>query len=114
MIYRKEIAKLCGFKSFAHRANSTMIMQTPENTMRFLGECADTIKARAHDDFEKMRRFKRDTLGSEQPLMQWDVPTIANRMKKSQLDLDRLDTMHFFSLGACMNGLNMIFNQLYK
>lgn len=109
-----KLANLCDFKTFSHRANLNMILETPENVMDFLNECSKIISPKAQADYERMREFKRNVLGSSQPLMQWDVPIISNKMKKQLFDLDRLNYMDYLSLGSCMEGLNLIINHLYK
>jgi Zn-dependent oligopeptidase len=111
---RKQLAHLCGFETYSHRANLNTIMETPEKIMEFLGECSSSIAGKADADFNLMRQFKRNTLKSNEPLMPWDVPLISNRIKKQMFDLDRLQYMSYFSLGCCMEGLNIILNNLYK
>jgi intermediate peptidase len=91
-----------------------MILETPENVIGFLEKCSELIKDKADRDFDKMKEFKRNVLKIDDPLMQWDVPVISNRIKKHILNLDQTDYMNYFSLGACMEGLNMIVNHLYK
>ncbi len=82
--------------------------------MEFLRECSASIAGKADADFNLMRQFKKNTLKSNEPLMPWDVPLISNRIKKQMFDLDRFQYMSYFSLGCCMEGLNIILNHLYK
>ena len=89
-------------------------METPAKIMAFLRECSASVASKAEADFSLMREYKRSTLRSEQALMPWDVPLISGRLKKQLLDLDRLQYTSFFSLGCCMEGLNIVLNSLYK
>ena len=111
--YRKQLANLCGFKSFAHRSNVSMIMETPENVMNFLDNLSDSIRDKASSDFEMLSEFKRNKLKSHEPLMPWDVPFLCNRVKRDKYDIDSFYT-NYFSLGSCMEGLNIILNNVFK
>jgi intermediate peptidase len=91
-----------------------MILENPENVVHFLNKCAELIRDKAGNDIEKMREFKRNVLKNNDPLMQWDVPVISNKIKKYMFNLEHTDYMNYFSLGACMEGLNLIVNHLFK
>lgn len=108
------MANLCDFKSFAHRANVSMIMETPENVVNFLNHLSGSIADKAERDFGLMSDFKRNVMKSSQPLMQWDVPYLTNRIKKQKFQLENSNYMEYFSLGSCMEGLNIILNRVYK
>jgi intermediate peptidase len=111
---RKQLANLCGYESYSHRANLNTMLETPENIMDFLKECSKSVSNNAEKEFFLMREFKRKQMRSDAPLMPWDVPLISNRLKKQMFDLDRSQYMAYFSLGACMEGLNLILKNLYK
>jgi mitochondrial intermediate peptidase len=110
---RKQIANLCGFKTYSHRANLTSILETPEKIVDFLENCSKSIMPKAKSDFELIKQFKKKTFNSDLPLMQWDVPYLSNMIKKQTFNLDKNHYCNYFSLGSCMEGLNMIFNNLY-
>lgn len=89
-------------------------MDRPEKVINFLNECSKSISKKANEDFDKMRMFKKNVLRSDLPLMQWDVPIISAKIKKQLFDLDKSHYSNYFSLGSCMEGLNLIVNNLYK
>ena len=105
---------MCGFKTYSHRANLTSILETPERIVEFLENCSKSIMSKAQSDFDIIRRFKKDTLKSDQPLMQWDVPYLTNLIKRQTFSLDKEYYCNYFSLGSCMEGLNLILNRLYE
>lgn len=111
---RKQLANLCGFKTYSHRANLTSILETPEKIVDFLENCSKSIMTKAQNDFNLIRSFKKNQLKSDSPLMQWDVPYLSNMIKRQTLSLDKEYYCNYFSLGSCMEGLNMIFNHLYE
>ena len=91
-----------------------MILETPENVVSFLDKCAESIRVKADSEFEQIREFKKKVLKIDAPLMHWDVPFVSGIIKKQLFDLDRSQYMSYFSLGCCMEGLNLILNQLYE
>lgn len=89
-------------------------MDSPEKIIEFLNQCSKTIEQKSIEDFDKMREFKKKNFNSNEPLAQWDVPIISSRMKKNAFNLDRSHYLNYFSLGTCMEGLNMILNNVFK
>lgn len=91
-----------------------MIMENPTQVMEFLNECSKQVFSKANDDYEQMRQFKRERLDSQHPLMQWDIPYISNKIKAQKLELNKAFYVNYLSLGSCMEGINLIFNHLFK
>lgn len=114
MDLRREIAQLCGFETYSHRVNANMMLETPDKVMSFLKECSQSVVSKAEADYDLMRKFKRDICGSNRPLMPWDVPYLSMRIKSKLFDIEKSHYMNYFSLGSCMEGINMILNNLYK
>lgn len=48
-----------------------------------------------------------------QPLAPWDIPYMTNKAKTEWLQAGSAEFSPYFSLGGCMEGLNVLFNQLY-
>lgn len=44
----------------------------------------------------------------------WDVPYYTSKIKREWLKLDARDYRPYFSLGACMDGVNNLFNNLFS
>lgn len=44
----------------------------------------------------------------------WDIPYYTSRVKGALLDLNSNLYRPYFSLGACMDGLNKLFNSLFS
>lgn len=109
---RHRMSLLCAYDTFSARANATMILEKPDNVMLFLHELASAVQSKAFHDFDEMRRFKR--LSSEAPLMQWDVPYITQTIKRHRYDLSHMDYRPYLSIGAVMNGVNLVLNSLFK
>jgi len=43
----------------------------------------------------------------------WDVQYLTNKIKQDHLKYQMIEYASYFSLGDCMEGLNLIFNDLY-
>lgn len=115
---RLRLARLCGFKSYAHRAVKGSIAGSPEIVNDFLDILNDRIKKLADKDYEQMLQLKRNEQSetnnkSSIRLNAWDVPYYSANYKRGIYNESVLQSMPYFSIGVCMDGLNMIFNELY-
>ena len=111
---RRELAKMCGFPSYAHRAVRGSIAGTPEFVHEFLKLLRDKIKPQAEEDYKNMLKLKQEQDRYAKSLMPWDVPYLMSKLKEKQFNLQSKDYKPYLSLGACMEGLNHIFNALYN
>ena len=60
-------------------------METPDNINEFLNLLSNKIDNKAENDFNKLREFKSHLSGSKSgPLMQWDIPYLSSKYKKSK------------------------------
>lgn len=115
---RLKLAQLCGFESYAQRAVKGSIAGTPEVVGDFLDILNDRIRKLADQDYAQMLELKRSELssgggGTKVRLNAWDVPYYSANYKRGVYNECVLQSMPYFSVGVCMDGLNMIFNELY-
>ncbi|CAF0730803.1 unnamed protein product [Didymodactylos carnosus] len=110
---RYELAKLCGFPSYGHRAIENMLLSDPHTIENYLELIMEKIRPYADSDIALMKKFK-EIMGSQQPVMPWDVNYLESHFKHHLLKLDSNEYKQFFSLGSCMDGLNLIFNSLFN
>lgn len=75
---------------------------------KFLEDLADKLAPRAERDFSLMTQMK----GS--PVQVWDPPYYTLEARKTLIGADRADFLPYFSLGACMEGLNLLTQNLYN
>lgn len=115
LLCRLRLAQLCGFESYAHRAVKGSIAGTPEVVNEFLDILNEGVRESAAQDYSQMLNLKsRDNPGSQnQQLNAWDVPYYSANFKKSLYNEKLMQCLPYFSIGVCMDGLNMIFNELY-
>lgn len=116
---RLKLAQLCGFKSYAQRAVKGSIARSPEIVKDFLDILNDRIRDLADKDYKQMLELKQNekqlVSNKLEPvrLNAWDVPYYSANYKRGIYNESVLESMPYFSVGVCMDGLNMIFNKLY-
>ncbi|XP_065084685.1 mitochondrial intermediate peptidase [Ochlerotatus camptorhynchus] len=110
---RHELAAACGFKTYAHRALKASTVETPEMVNEFLQTLNEELKPRAERDFGLMKKMKNAENRFESPLATWDTPYFTSTLKKRCLQASASEFSPYFSLGACMEGLNLLMNSLY-
>ena len=110
---RHQLAKLCGYKTFGHRALTNSLAQTPENTELFLKGLADQLSLRVAGDHEHMQQMKKRINPMAGPLAMWDVPYFSAQARATMFQLDLEKICEYFSLGVAMEGLNELFQSLY-
>ncbi|KAE9540018.1 hypothetical protein AGLY_005270 [Aphis glycines] len=106
---RHKLALTCGFPSYAHRALKNSIAENPSFVMEFLNILNSELRIRSVFDYKTMKRANNNDIVSP-----WDVQYLTNKIKQNHLQYAMIDYASYFSLGDCMEGLNMIFNSLYN
>jgi len=110
---RYELAKLCGYKTFSHRALSYSLVESPENLAIFHQVLGKGLPSRVKQDHEAMLNMKKRLNPLCQPLAVWDVPYYSHQAKSNWFKLDIEKVSEYFSLGVAMEGLNDLFKNLY-
>ncbi|XP_036055139.1 mitochondrial intermediate peptidase isoform X2 [Onychomys torridus] len=109
---RDLLANLVGYSTFSHRALQGTIAQTPETVMQFLEKLSDKLSERTAKDFEMMKGMKMKLNPQNSELMPWDPPYYSGVIRAERYNIEPSLYCPFFSLGACMEGLNVLFNKL--
>ncbi|XP_076299763.1 mitochondrial intermediate peptidase [Lasioglossum baleicum] len=111
---RHDLARLCGFPSYAHRAVKGSTVETPEVVYDFLNILNDNLKFKAAQDFQQMQEMKdTESSSTKQKIMQWDTAYFTAKAKRSWLKMSSSEFTPYFSLGACMDGINILTQSLY-
>nr|XP_028582180.1 mitochondrial intermediate peptidase isoform X1 [Podarcis muralis] len=109
---RNLLAQLVGYDTFAHRALQGTMAKTPEKVMQFLEKLSDKLFSRTLKDFEMMKGMKMKLNPIKSKLMPWDHPYHSGVLRAERYNIEPSLYCPFFSLGACMEGLNILFNKL--
>lgn len=110
---RNELAQLCGFESFAHRALRGTMVGSPENAIDFLEKLAKCVKPLAAKEYSIMQKFGRNETKPAK-INIWDVPYLSAIMKNSRFNLNPSQISSYFSLGTIMHGLGKLLNDLFS
>ncbi|XP_016356728.1 mitochondrial intermediate peptidase isoform X3 [Sinocyclocheilus anshuiensis] len=110
---RDKLARLVGYESYAHRALKGTMAKSPEAVMSFLQQITDKLSDRMEKDFEMMREMKTKLNPRNPELMPWDHPYFSGVIRAERFNIEPSLYSPYFSLGACMEGLNGLFTQLY-
>lgn len=111
---RQELAELCGFPSFSHRALRGSLAEKPSTVMAFLNKLADEVRAPAQVNFDALAGVKKLKNPQSQDLKPWDIAYFSALLKNNKFRVNVNELSPFFSLGACMDGLNYLFGELYN
>ncbi|XP_050522079.1 mitochondrial intermediate peptidase isoform X2 [Daktulosphaira vitifoliae] len=106
---RHKLALTCGFPSYAHRALKNSIAENPDFVMEFLDVLNSELRTRSIIEYKIMKKANNN-----KTVAPWDVQFLTNNIKQNHLKYSMLDYAAYFSLGDCMEGLNLIFNSLYN
>lgn len=90
------------------RALQGSLAESPTVVANFLEKLADKLGQRAERDFYHMTKMKGSVV------QVWDPPYLTLEAKRNLFNIDRADVMPYFSLGACMDGLNVLLQQLFN
>ncbi|KAG5326011.1 MIPEP peptidase, partial [Acromyrmex heyeri] len=111
---RHLLAESCGFTSYAHRAVKGSTVKSPVVVKEFLNILSDNLQPKAIQDFQEMQKMKNAESRIKQELMPWDTPYFMAKAKKAWLNTSTTEFAPYFSLGACMEGLNFLTQSLYR
>uniref|UniRef100_A0ABI7YLW0 Peptidase M3A/M3B catalytic domain-containing protein n=1 Tax=Felis catus TaxID=9685 RepID=A0ABI7YLW0_FELCA len=109
---RDLLAKLVGYSTYSHRALQGTIAQSPETVMQFLEKLSEKLSERTIRDFEMIRGMKMKLNPQNSELMPWDPPYYSGVIRAERYNIEPSLYCPFFSLGACMEGLNTLFGRL--
>lgn len=113
LVSRNELAILCGFPTYAHRAVRGSLAGDPHTVKEFLDILSDGLRERAQNDYNDMLQLKRSNNRYESQIMSWDIPYYTAAAKQNRFNIKNSDFCPYFSLGVCMEGLNNLFQSLF-
>lgn len=111
---RHEMATICGFKSYAHRAVNSSLAESPDLVLNFLKLVSKEVRPLAKEDFREMEKMKKEQYRYARDLAPWDVPYFTGQARQSKFSMSGSDLAPYFSLGAVMDGLSSLLRNLYN
>lgn len=111
---RRRLANICGFESYSHRAVKGSIVDHPDVVWNFLNIINNKLKKLSAKDFDTMLKLKVNSNRFAKEIKPWDVPFYTSAFKQTKYSKSISAGLSYFSLGACMEGLNIIFKTLFN
>jgi len=110
---RDQLAKLLGFDSFAQLtlANNRMA-HSPDAVVQFLNELSEKLRNKSLCELEVLSAEKQQQEGSGD-IQAWDISYYTAIAKAKRFHLSGNDLSDYFSLGHCMDGLNLVVSNLF-
>lgn len=112
---RHQIAQLVNYPSYSHHTLMGTMAKTPENVMDFLTLAANRLRSPAETEMQILTSLKKDT--TQDPTVKyiepWDLHYYSGLARYQSVKMNRSTTSAYFPLGACMDGLDMLFKDLY-
>ncbi|KAL3280991.1 hypothetical protein HHI36_004216 [Cryptolaemus montrouzieri] len=109
---RYDLAKICGFNSYSERALRGGTIDNTTDVMNFLETTSQNIREFSNFEFKHMSTMKKAENFSGE-LAVWDIPYYMAKAKRDWFQVTQDQYCPYFSLGACIEGLNVIFKNLY-
>ncbi|XP_017015273.1 mitochondrial intermediate peptidase [Drosophila takahashii] len=114
LLCRHELARSCGFETYAHRALNGSTMERPEIVREFIDHLSEKLRPRADADFARMTQMKRLEGGQPDAMAEvWDTPYFTSQLRRQSLKAQTNEFLPYFSLGGCMEGLDNLLQALY-
>lgn len=114
---RNDMANLVGFNSFAQRTLNSTMVGSPEMAEKFLMTLANETKESTAADFKRLLAVKTELSVSsnisDSKLHTWDTTYYAALARHERCQTDQVYLAQYFSLGSCIEGLNVLFQSLY-
>jgi len=97
---RDQLAKILGFKSYAHLDLSDQMAKTPDQAATFLQELYEKAKIKEEKEFQKLssKPPKSVQLTDDNKIKAWDIRYIKNSYKKKNFGLDENDIAQYFTM----------------
>ena len=119
--YRHKLASLVGYPTYAHRVLKTSMAGNPDTVMSFLQQLKVKIQPLVEKEVEEMLNLKQEisnqSFDSEQLehdiLRPWDYLFLSSEAQKRCLPDNPRKIRNWFSLDACLHGLDHLFYSLF-
>ena len=111
---RHKLATLVGYPTFSHRVLKSSMAENPQTVSEFLERLSNKILPLAKEEAAKMKALKLEIGDQVNPhsVQPWDV-TFLNSVAQQRCSPDMKGIKEWFSLDACIGGLQNLFQKLF-
>lgn len=108
---RHELAKLLGFKSYAHLSLATKMADTPETVVEFLKDLAHKSHKQGLKEVEDLRQYaKSQGLDELQP---WDMAFYSEKLRQEKYSYSEEELRPYFPENVVIKGMFECAHRLY-
>lgn len=113
---RDQLAKLLGFKTFAHLNIDDTMADTPERAQEFLDKLMDKATIKAQQEIKKLTTElpKGVSLTADGKIKPWDLAFIIEQYKKKYYQLDDEKLAEYFPTQHTINQLLKIYEKFFN
>lgn len=110
---RDELAKLLGFKSYAHLDLDDSMVKTPERAHAFVEELIKKSQPKEQQEFERLTKELPAgiALTKEGKMQPWDRSFVVADYKKRHFNIDERDIAQYFPMEKTVSGLLDIYTK---
>jgi len=111
---RDLLSSTLGFPSYSHRSLRGTMGSDPDNVVSFLDRTLCMLEMPLQQDLDVIRKYRKDFYSvHEDNIAAWDIGYYTSLISSQAFSLSWKHISEYFSVGACMEGLNIIFSSLY-
>ena len=110
---RDELAKLLGYRNWAHYSTEVMMIGTPEKVREFVDRVADLAKPRADRDMTELLDYKRRFDKEAQRIMPWERFYLSRKLMQERYAYDPEMARAYFDVRKVRQGVLDISSQLF-
>jgi oligopeptidase A len=109
---RHELAKLLGFKSYAHLSLETKMAPNPETVVDFLTNLAKKSYAQGQKEMAELRTYAREH-GADYELEPWDIAYWSEKLRQERYAYNAEELRPYFPVDKVISGLFECAHRLY-
>lgn len=113
---REKLARLVGFKSFAHLDISDQLAQRPEAVEKFIISVKNGIQDKYQTEIEKLTKQLPDGVSLDETgqIKPWDLMYLQECYKKEHHLVDELTLQHYFPFKTTFKKLLKMFGEMFS
>ncbi len=112
---RDELAKLLGYKSYAHINLDNQMMKAPERAYKFIEDILVKLNRKEQQEFVRFTKDLPDSvaLTDAGKFKVWDISFVHNQYKKKYLDVDENKLSEYFQLEETLSAMFKLYEQFF-
>lgn len=102
---RHAIAKILGYKTYAHYALENRMAKSPETVMKFLGGIVKKVERGALKDKEELITFKKEFTGNKNASVEYYDSYYVSQLQKKKYSIDNEEIREYFPFEKVKRGV---------